>query len=300
MDRDLAIFKIQKLWRSYKQRQLYQNYRDLIKFHNEGKPQILINSVAKSESYLCDGATQLFIRFRLAGKTFPPHIVYKIFTDANICDINSFGPRNYFGEEKMAKSQYRYQKYFPQLKHEKSLSNLRFYKREENNPWRPIIAQEIIELKRQLSKQLSLQNVLLQRPGSKQLTKYEMPFHFSKVTRQKDKRLRLKKKKLKMLQKLYKIGLAIPKPLEIIEKQKEESQEILLSNRLSQRIDSKSTLKLTKEEQEIEELLDWSYNLDFDGYLMEWGSIGTSANCNLFIPEKNNVIGLSDIDKLLL
>ena len=103
-----------------------------------------------------------------------------------------------------------------------------------------------------------------------------------------------------MLQKLYKIGLAIPKPLEIIEKQKEESQEILLSNRLNQRIDSKSTLKLTKEEQEIEELLDWSYNLDFDGYLMEWGSIGTSANCNLFIPEKNNVIGLSDIDKLLL
>lgn len=292
LDLDLAAFKIQKFWKSYRQRQIYQNYRNLIKFHNEGKPQILISSVAKSESYLCDGATQLFIRFRLAGKTFPPQIVYKIFTDANICDINSFGPRNYFGEERMLRSKYRHQKYFPQLKHEKSLSNLKFYEREENNSWRPIIAKEITELKRQLSKQLSLENFLLHKSESRKLRKYEIPFHFSKLKRQKDKRLRLKRKKLKMLQNLYKIGLAVPKSLQIIDEEKEES--------LNKRINSKSTLKITKEEEEIEQLLDWSYNLDFDGYLMEWASIGTSANCNLFIPDKNTLMGLTDIDKLLI
>lgn len=93
----IAAIKIQKAWNRYKQRKIYKNYRDLIKFHNEGKPKILIQSVAQSESYLCDGATKLFIKFRLAGKTYPPHIVYKIYTDANICDINSFGPRNYHG-----------------------------------------------------------------------------------------------------------------------------------------------------------------------------------------------------------
>ena len=207
-------------------------------------------------------------------------------------------------ENKIKQSEYRFQKYFPQLKHEKSLSNLKFYDRQENNPWRPIIAQEITELKRQLSKQLSMQNML---SGKRKLQKYKLPFHYSKLKREKNKRLRLKKKKLKMLQKLYKIGLALPRPLEIIEHDKDYASEQindslydqqLLQTRLNQRINSKSCLEVTTQEQEIEELLDWSYNLDFNEYLMEWASLGTSANSQLFIPQ-NNEFGLSEIDKLV-
>ena len=92
-----AAIKIQKSYHLYKRKKQYKHLKQLIAFHNEGKPDILIKSVAQSESNLCDAATQLFIKFRLAGKTFPPHIVYKIYTQAPICDVNSFGPRNYHG-----------------------------------------------------------------------------------------------------------------------------------------------------------------------------------------------------------
>ena len=92
-----AAIKIQQAWKRHQQKKEYKAIRDLILFHNEGKPADLIRSVAQSESFLCDGATRLFVRFRLQGKTFPPQIVYKIFTSSNVCDVNAFGPRNYSG-----------------------------------------------------------------------------------------------------------------------------------------------------------------------------------------------------------
>ena len=223
----------------------------------------------------------------------------------------------------MKRSEHRYQKYFPQMKHEKSLSNLKFYEREENNPWRPIIAEDIVELKRSLSRELSKRNVMLQRPGSRVLKKYIPPFHHSTLQRRKNRRLRLKRKKLKMLQRLYKIGLATTRPLEAIEEhirlrsgsksqdasltldeidqiieEDEQLKNEMIQKRLTQRIDSKSNLKLTNEEQDIEDLLEWSHSLDFTEYLIEWGSLGTSADCTLFLPKKEKSGGI-DIDNLL-
>ena len=64
------------------------------RFNDSGDPVLLIKSVAQNEYHLCDAASQLFVRFRLAGKTFPPYIVYKIFAN-NICDVGAYAPRNY-------------------------------------------------------------------------------------------------------------------------------------------------------------------------------------------------------------
>ena len=55
----------------------------------------MINNMSNNEKSIHDKSSKLYLRLRLAGKTFPPKIVYKIFTNSNICDIGSYAPRYY-------------------------------------------------------------------------------------------------------------------------------------------------------------------------------------------------------------
>jgi hypothetical protein len=75
--------------------QVFRFYRDLIQFHNNGDPQLLMRVINPKEAKYVDAAAGLRIRFRLAGERFPPTIFYKIFTNRPIQDLGANAPRDY-------------------------------------------------------------------------------------------------------------------------------------------------------------------------------------------------------------
>ncbi len=75
--------------------QVFRFYRDLIRFHNNGDPQILMRTINPTESKYIDSAAGIRIRFRLAGERFPPTIYYKIFTNRPVQDLCANAPRDY-------------------------------------------------------------------------------------------------------------------------------------------------------------------------------------------------------------
>ncbi|GMH32346.1 hypothetical protein BSKO_00180 [Bryopsis sp. KO-2023] len=140
-----AARKIQNAWRGIRNRRVYEYYRSLIRFREEGDPKILLKCVNPKEAGLVDAAAGVHVRLRLGGETFPPMIYYKIFTHRPIADVCSFGPRNYSQEIDP----------MPRL----SITNLTprqaasalysypedWYHRNDNNAWRPIAKQILVE-----------------------------------------------------------------------------------------------------------------------------------------------------------
>lgn len=104
---------IQHVWRKYTCVKIFKYYRDLIKFRLQGDPRSLLRAINPSEAHGIDRATQVHVRFRLGGATFPPSLYYKVFLHGSLCDICAFAPRDY-------------------------ANNGEWYRRVENNHWRPI------------------------------------------------------------------------------------------------------------------------------------------------------------------
>ena len=75
-----AVVKIQHLWRRYTNRRIYFYYRNLIKFRNAGDPALMLRCINPREAALFDQASGVHVRFRLGGSSFPPTILYKVFT----------------------------------------------------------------------------------------------------------------------------------------------------------------------------------------------------------------------------
>ena len=107
--------RIQRAWRCYMNKKIYQYYKNLIRLREQGDPSLLLKVLHPSESFLADPAAKLYVRLRLGGTSFPPLVYYKVFTKMNITDIGSFAPRDYVTK-----------------KPEKG------YMRWENNGWRPM------------------------------------------------------------------------------------------------------------------------------------------------------------------
>ena len=61
----------------------------------KGNPKELLRTINPVEASLIDRASNIHVRFRLGGETFPPLIYYKMYVHNGLCDINSFAPRDY-------------------------------------------------------------------------------------------------------------------------------------------------------------------------------------------------------------
>ena len=107
-------------------------------------------------------------------------------------------------------------------------------------------------------------------PEKRKVQKMGERFHYSKVVRRQDKIKREKRKKREWLMKLHREGLA--------------------QNRNGP---AKVDLKHEDWEEQAEQLLDWSTGLDFDDYLSEWASLGTSGPSNPARYEKSVLDGNS-------
>jgi hypothetical protein len=105
-----------------------------VRFAERGEPQAILRVVNPREAGLIDGASGILVRFRLAGASFPPQVVYKLFTQRPLCDIGTFAPRDYtVAKAKPAKF---YNLHGPAPPTDERVG---WYERYENNEWRPVV-----------------------------------------------------------------------------------------------------------------------------------------------------------------
>ena len=212
---DQAALVVQMKWRSFSNRRIYFFYRDLILFKLKGAPDDLLRNIIPHEVGYMDRAAGIHVRFRLGGSIFPPKIMFKIFTHRGICDVNAFAPRDYTQEKphedfhtnnKSLTANSKDQTAYPT----RQLTNIRvgasyfgtlisttnptgegWYRRIENNPWRPIASS--------LAEEITI-------PPWQRDKLHELPpkpYHFSRLRRMQDVKKRKKHRRRQWLKKAY-------------------------------------------------------------------------------------------------
>mmetsp|Transcript_69715 Transcript_69715/g.130129 ORF Transcript_69715/g.130129 Transcript_69715/m.130129 type:complete len:553 (+) Transcript_69715:89-1747(+) len=297
-DRTTAATKIQRCWRQWQDRKTYNALRSIIvSFRRTGDPCYVLRSILPRESLFLDSSMQIHVRFRLGGSQFPPQIYFKIFTHAPVCDVGAFAPRHYFAE-----AIYREGK-------GKVDEHGKWYCREENNGWRPLVSrlpQTVDELKHK--------------------SRATRPFHHSRLRRRQDLERRRKQRTVAWMRRIYGLAscdivnagsadkqqpmlqppeeyvqtdvtprgvpeLLSPRPpaaeptgrprptfLRTSTRTSNSSSHSLLSS------DVASPKALAGKEFDDENLLEWSKQLDFDAYMNSWQQLGTSDLSDAGLP----------------
>nr|KAJ3421230.1 hypothetical protein HK105_004159 [Polyrhizophydium stewartii] len=185
---------IQRAWRRFYNVRIFQFYRDLIKFSENGDPKRLLKYINPKEAQLIDQSFGAHIRFRLGGEAFPPTIMYKMFVHQNIIDMNSFSPRDYTDSKtKQPLPRQLFQKDFKIPQKDPSEE---WYQRFENNDWRPV--SNLVWS----TASAEIQSVVTESPK-------KIAFHYKKPARQADLDARRKQRKLEWMRQLYKQGVSL-------------------------------------------------------------------------------------------
>jgi len=244
-----AVLALQRAWRCYTNRQIFHYFRDMIRFREEGDPAELLRCINPKEAHMMDAAAKIHVRFRLGGSMFPPTIYYKIYTHGAVTDVNAFAPRDYTAHFQAP----------PVVLHNKEKAGDRvraenrenWYRRFENNGWRPI-SDKILE---------EPDAALLS--GAARTTEW----HHVKTKRREEAVRQRKQKKLKWLQHMYALGKA------------EGGTESGDSGGGAAAVLSAggSMAEEAEAEAELTALLQWSDSLDFDSYYQDWLTLATSA-----------------------
>ncbi|KAI8853408.1 hypothetical protein BC829DRAFT_382734 [Chytridium lagenaria] len=242
-----AAKKIQRAWRSYYSVKIYRFYRELIKFREKGDHE---------SSQLIDGATGIHVRFRLGGTKFPPTIYYKIFVHSRLVDMNAFSPRDYTKEVKQAQPKVLFTKKYELPPARTDADG--WYKRNENNGWRPVSDRVWDERNDEVTISTSEKSVA---------------YHYSKIKRRQNIERKRKEKKLKWLKAMYEQGRHGKWHHEISdqntdtegdEKPQTEEDLLLAINELEKDIDHDIMRK-------------WVCALDFEDYVNNWMSISMTG-----------------------
>jgi len=238
-----SIKKIQDAWRSYTNRKVYKYYRDIVLLKTQTKPAQLLKAINPTEAQLLEIGSNLNIRFRLGGERFPPTIYYKIFANRGICDMNSFAPRDY---SKMSKEHREEKKMFYKEYKEQQVYHDGWYIRQENNGWRPLT------LKPQDKKDFV-------EITSTHKVKY---FHHDKDLRQKKNEKQKRLNKLRWFQTMF---------------EKAKQEEPMLQGQTNP-FESTKLIDMEEDDfkKEVDDLIEWSDNLDFDQYTNYWKSLSTA------------------------
>uniref|UniRef100_A0A7S1UGA4 Uncharacterized protein n=1 Tax=Phaeomonas parva TaxID=124430 RepID=A0A7S1UGA4_9STRA len=315
---DEAAAKIQHLWRGMAATRIYRYYRDLIRFFFAGDPKELLRAINPAEAQLFDAAAGVFVRFRLGGYSFPPTIYYKIFTHRPVADVGAFAPRDYtrvndvddMGDEACAIR-------VGETLYEAKLrggdaDGQGWYRRVECNGWRPVTLQVIQD------KGLD--------PVYKETHARSKPFHWSRLQRQEDVLRKRKAKKRRWLQKMYMDGLAAEKaesktadsnsktadddgakfdPDSKMLDEKLPGPEARFGAKTRERtrwIEDNDWALIAGEggddaggpggglmgaAEPLEELLQWSDELDYDSYMNSWAAFATSGPSGFQIYEES-------------
>eukprot|EP00736_Rhodelphis_marinus_P011497 Rmarinus@m.17561 len=232
--------RIQIVWRNYLNRRIFKYYANLIKFREMGDPALMLRSINPREASLLDSAAGIHLRFRLGGHEFPPVIYYKIYTHSPLVDLGSFAPRDYAN----------YKPPNPRQRHNKvdyrQESMETWYKRIENNGWRP------------MSKRLFCESD----PVTVSSSKKPVFVHHIRAVRREELIRRRKKKKVEWLRKIYRAGMMSDRAKTAGGSAEDDDD------------DGASDIDW---DMEADELLQWSENLDFEAYHSNWATLATSG-----------------------
>mmetsp|Transcript_8598 Transcript_8598/g.14522 ORF Transcript_8598/g.14522 Transcript_8598/m.14522 type:complete len:508 (-) Transcript_8598:42-1565(-) len=259
----VAAEKIQRAWRAYTNVRIYNYYKDLINFKNKGDPYQLLKCINRGEAHLLDPASKCHVRFRLGGLKFPPLIYYKIFVHGAVVDINAFAPRDYNGIKK-AKRKQTLNMHFDR---EEKDNHQGWYERIENNGWRPI-NDKILTPFDQIEIDTSAK---------------PKPFHFDpkkrKALSEREKRLR----KIRWLRKLYRDA----KNADLVQEQNGDNTNIEINNKMALELeklyenpfDDENLVDMQSQnfENEVNNLIEWCEDLDYEKYTENWHDIATSS-----------------------
>lgn len=274
--RDTAAAIIQGRWRRYTNARIYQYYRHLIRFRLIGDPRALLRAINPSEARLLEKATSTHIRFRLGGTTFPPTLFYKVFIHGPLCDVGAFAPRDYSEYRPITTcntlpdtsrsiriSEIRVGASYFGVKYDTGPSGTNnWYRRYENNDWRPITAQTLAD-----EFQVPPAGLFVKR--SRHCSDH---FHYSRLVRAQDRAKQAKERKLSWLKTMYKVGLAKERcHCDIREKNIVEAPTPAVEG------EHKPGCFDIELKDNVDELLTWSRDLDYDAYLRNWASLATSG-----------------------
>ncbi|KAI1891281.1 hypothetical protein AGOR_G00142170, partial [Albula goreensis] len=245
-----AAAVIQRTWRKYADRQTFRNIKRLLSFRNEGEPRQLLRYFNPSEAKILDAAAGVFVRFRLGGSVFPPHIYYKIFTHRPIVDMCASSPRVYTSPVLRAA--------LPMQKTNRCCvimdDSLGWYRRIDNNNWRL----------------LSSKLPRFGAPVTLETSCPKRPFHYSSLQRRQDVEKKKKMRKIEWMKKMYSEGA-------LVACTQQRDTALLVQQGVQSLMEAVEQLGPTHVmDWEVDELLEWTNALNFEDYLNEWKNMATS------------------------
>ncbi|KAG7392390.1 hypothetical protein PHYPSEUDO_000798 [Phytophthora pseudosyringae] len=274
-----AALGVQTAWKSYTHRRIFRYYRDLLTFRSTGDPARMLRAINPSEASLLDASMGAQVRFRLGGLAFPPTIYYKIFTRKPVCDLGAFSPKDYTVSRQTAPASHSHDKRRPAhttyirvgnsyYRARRQAEDTRlWYRRLENNGWRPVTAKVLAEANA---------DPIAQATGGRRAAS---GFHFSKVVRQQDRERARRHKKRLWMQKLYAQGLLTAADHRPEHEQDEDEEDEDGKDQADKQPRVLFDVDFDDEnwEAEAEEMFQWASALDYDGYVDNWHELGRTA-----------------------
>jgi len=259
----LASTAIQGAWRRRSFRKIYLFYKKLIQQTEVANPKQVLRAIIPNEVRLFDSSAKIHVRFRLGGSSFPPMLLYKIYTSRAVCDIGAFAPRAYMNEQILnpnTKDQAQYsalirvgKKYFRgNMRTELPAGKMTdgWYCREENNQYRPVAAKAKNDICRCFYGN-SCKEILFLCANEPWTLSHDRP------TQRRQNKV---KKKARMQHKRFKWTDHHACPPTTAQSKAQDS-----------------LVNIVNEQDSLDDMLRWSCELDFDDYLSNWSAIGTSA-----------------------
>lgn len=249
----LASASIQGTWRRKSFRKIYSFYKKLIQQTEAANPRQVLRAIIPNEVGLFDSSNKIHVRFRLGGPCYPPILLYKIYTSRAVCDIGAFAPRVYADNQstnskKGHQAQYSAlirvgKKYFKgNIRTESPANEMTsgWYCREENNYYRPVASKARNDLCRHLYGNSFKENLFVyaNKPRSASHER-STPRWQSKINR----KARIKRKRLKW------------------------TDHACASNTNFSSQSNSSFARIIEDKDSVDEMLEWSHELDFDDYL---------------------------------
>lgn len=95
-----AATVISRCFKRWRYRATFSFFRKLLGFRNAGDPRSVLKALLPCESHLLEPALQARVRLRLAGPwpLWPPSVVFRVYVQSPLSDVNAFAPRDYEGE----------------------------------------------------------------------------------------------------------------------------------------------------------------------------------------------------------
>jgi hypothetical protein len=260
----------------------------LVNLRQNSNSLALLKNLSPKEASLVDNASGMYLRFRLGGTKFPPLIYYKIYTARNVMDLGAFAPRDYEKERVSMAVTTTHVHGSSEAKHRITEEHKQYwYRRQENNGWRAIADDSLMDAE---NEEMYIESA-----------KKPEIYHHSKLVRQVDLVRKRKRKKLAWIKKMYKLGReqeeqggnntsTTTTTTTTTTGQHDPYTEI--AEQLMQLDENSNDVFEVDWEDEADDLLQWTSDLDFENYQDAWLTAATTKPVDVYLRDQEASIAL--------